>query len=489
MHVSIRNQATEAQSVFHFPFSIFHLSLVKPRFFNGEWKITNDKWKMLCLFVPLWLLIIGLCAITAEAQKKDAQKKDDSQDSRPTLEPRNPYREVTREALLNDMQIISLRRSGDTSIKIDLVIKGGAKFDLAGKTGLAKLTQETLLAVNPNLKAELESLQAKIDWGVDEDSTWFHIETPATNMDTVLEIVGRLLVVENIRPEAFNSAQEAHINRIKSNRLSHVGLADKAFMSALFGDHPYGHNIDGSVESVTSIKRGDVYDFMRRFYISNNTFAVVIGNITTDRAIRPFKLFFGGWTKGQIIPPTFRPPKQIAQLKLVKIEAPEASKVEIRCGVLGVKHTDPDYLTTAVLARILSARIQKEGGEATVNSLPRVLPGPFFLSASVPAEQAPAFSRRATEIFSGLTTSPVSGEELAAAKTALANEYSARTPEYYLREIEVYSLPRNYPLEVTKKIESISATDIERVSKKLLEANALTVVVVGKVNEGFKTNP
>jgi zinc protease len=469
MHGLIRNR-----SIFPLSFVICHLSLIRSCFFNGKWK----------MLLPLWLLIIGLCGVTAEAQKKDGD-----QDSRPILTPANPYREVTRESLLNGMQIISLGRSGDKSVKVDLVIRGGAKFDLAGKTGLAKLTQESLLAVNPNLEAELESLQAKIDWGVDPDSTWFRIETPATNMDTVIEIVGRLLVVENIRPDAFKGAQEEQLNRIKSNTLSHAERADDSFMKALYGDHPYGHTIDGSVESVTAIKRGDVYDFMRRFYISNNSFAVVTGNITPERALKPFKLFFGGWTKSQVIPPTFRPPKQVAQLKLVKIDAPDAARVEIRCGVLGVKHTDPDYLKTEVLARILSARIQKEGGEITVKSLPRILPGPFFLSASVPAEQAPAFSRRATEIFAALTTSPVSAEEMSAAKTALANEYSARPPEYYLREIGVYSLPRNYPLEVVKKIEAISEADIERVSKKLLEANALTVVVLGKVDENFKTNP
>jgi zinc protease len=476
MHGLIQNRR-----IFHLSFVICHLLLTRLWFFNGKWKMKNGKWKML---LPLWLLLILLCAVTAEAQKKDGE-----QDSRPILTPSNPYREVTREPLLNGMQIVSLGRSGDKSVKVDLVIRGGAKFDLAGKTGLAKLTQETLLAVNPNLKEELESLQAKIDWGVDPDSTWFHIETPASNMDTVLEIVGRLLVVENIRADAFNHAQEAQLSRIKSNLLSNAERADSSFMNALYGEHPYGHNIDGSVESVTAIKRGDVYDFMRRFYISNNSFAVIIGNITPERAIKPFKLFFGGWTKGQVVPATFRPPRQIAQVKLVKIESPDSDKVEIRCGVLGVKHTDPDYLTTAVMARILSAKIQKDGGEIAVKSLPRVLPGPFFLSASVPAEQAPAFSRRATEIFSALATSPVSAEEMAAAKTALANEYSAQPPEYYLRKIEVYSLPRNYPLEVAKKIEAISATDVERVSKKLLEANALTVLVLGKIDENFKSNP
>jgi zinc protease len=440
------------------------------------------------------LVILSLiaAALTANAQndsQKDAQKKNETQDSRPILSPANPYREVTRESLLNGMHVISLGRTSNTTIKIDLVVKGGAKFDLAGKTGLAKLTQETLLAVNPNLKAELESLNAEIDWGVDLDKTWFHIETPLASMDTVLEIVGRLLVVENIRPDALKRAQEEHVNRIKAKEISPAERADDSFMKALFGDHPYGHNIDGTAESVTAIKLGDVYDYLKRFYISNNAFVVITGNITSDRALRPFKTYFGGWIKGQVVPATFRPPRQVARLNLVKVEAPDLPKVEIRGGVLGVKYTDPDYLFTEALALVLSSRMNRNASGCALKSMQRVLPGPFFFSASVPAEEAPAFSRALTEIFTSITTAPISPEELAAAKTALTNEYSSRPPEIYLLEIEAYSLPRNFPLEIAKKIDAISIADLARVSKKLLDANALTVVVLGRVKEGFESTP
>jgi zinc protease len=448
--------------------------------------------KSLLVKLSLILLLNAAATLTGNAQndsQKDAQKKNETQDSRPILSPANPYREVTRESLLNGMHVISLGRTSNTTIKLDLIIKGGAKFDLAGKTGLAKLTQETLLAVNPNLKAELESLNAEIDWGVDIDKTWFHIETPLASMDTVLEIVGRLLVVENVRAEAFKRAQEEHLDRIKTIEKSPAERADASFMNALFGDHPYGHNIDGTAESVTAIKQGDVYDYLKRFYISNNSFVVITGNITSERALRPFKSFFGGWIKGQVVPATFRPPRQVARLNLVKIETPDEPNVEIRGGVLGVKYNDPDYLSTEALTLVLAARMKRDAEGCSVKTMRRVLPGPFFFSASVPADKAPAFSRAATEGFTSIATTPVSPEELAAAKTALTNEYSSRPPEVYLLEIEAYSLPRNFPLEIAKKIDAISVADLARVSKKLLEANALTVVVLGKVNEGFKSTP
>jgi predicted Zn-dependent peptidase len=50
-------------------------------------------------------------------------------------------------------------------------------------------------------------------------------------------------------------------------------------------------------------------------------------------------------------------------------------------------------------------------------------------------------------------------------------------------------LPKNYPLNVKENIEKISAADVQRVAKRLFDANAMTVVALGRVNESFKTQP
>jgi zinc protease len=339
----------------------------------------------------------------------------------------------------------------------------------------------------------LESLQAKIDWGVNSDTTWFQIETPPNNFESVLEIFGRLLVTDNVRPEAFKNAQQQLIENNKSRRLSPAEQADEAFLAALYGDHPYGHTIDGSAASVAGIKQGDVYDFMRRLYLANDVSTIIVGKVSQERAMRAFKIFFGGWIKGQIAPNTFRPPKQVALLNLVKIDAPDATEVELRGGLVGVRHNDPDFLTTEIMAQILSARLKKSAeGMARaidVKAPPRILPGPFYYTATAPADKVQALSRLATEAFATLATAPVSNEELAAAKSALAAEYSAKPVERYLREIEIYSLPRNYPEKITPNIEKIAAADIHRVAKKLFETNAMTIVVSGKLGDIFKSNP
>ena len=115
--------------------------------------------------------------------------------------------------------------------------------------------------------------------------------------------------------------------------------------------------------------------------------------------------------------------------------------------------------------------------------------GPFYFSASIPADQASAFSRKATESFASLATTAVSTEELAAAKSGLAEEHAARSVEDYLREIEIFRAPKNYPLTVKEAIEKITSADVQRVAKRLFDANAMTVVALGRVGENFKSNP
>ncbi len=431
------------------------------------------------------------CALLFSVLPVSAQKKNKTNPAVPEATQVTPYSSVRRDNLLNGLQLITLDRQSDAIVKCDLVIRGGAMFDLIGKTGLAALTQDSLMAVNPRIKEELASLGAKIDWGVTWDTTWFHIETPANNFGAAFELVARLLVVETIRPDAFKKAQQSQLDELKAHKPAAAQQANEAFLNAIYGVHPYGHNIEGNEKTIAAITQGDVYDIVRKFYIANNASAIIAGNIPHERVMQVFKVLFGGWAKGQIVPATFRQPTQTSKLKLVKVDLPDPGNVELRGGLIGVKRSDTDYLTTDVMARVLANRLKRDtdatSATLSVKADPRILSGPVFFSASVPGDKAAEFSRRATETFAALATAPISEAEVAVAKSSLAGEYAARSIEFNLREIEMFLLPRNFPTEVAGLIGKISAADVQRVAKRLFDANALTVVVAGKVNDALNS--
>ena len=54
-----------------------------------------------------------------------------------------------------------------------------------------------------------------------------------------------------------------------------------------------------------------------------------------------------------------------------------------------------------------------------------------------------------------------------------------------LHEVESFGLAKNFPIVWSSRIDGITSADIQRVAKRLLEANALTVVVLGPASAGM----
>ncbi len=421
------------------------------------------------------------------AQKDKGKSQKLSSPAVPEVAPRTPFSDVRRDSLLNGLQIVTLEKNDSPKVICHLTVRGGAMFDLIGKAGVAALTVETLLAVNPNLKEELVTLEASMDWGVTLDHTWFRIEAPAQNLQETISIIARLLVTDNLRKDAFATAHKAHLDRVKAWQLPAAAQADEAFIAALYGDHPYAHNSEGDATTIARIPYGDVYDFYKRVYLANNMFAVVEGNIKREKVMGIFRTYFGGWVKGLPAPPTFRPPLRTSEVRVIKIEQANLSNVEIRGGVIGVSHTDADYLATVLLSRVLDKRLKQIEATSVTSFAPHILAAPVHFSASVPTERAVEISRQMTDVFSLLSKNEISELELATAQSALLNEHHAKSVSEYLREIAAYRLPETYPLNFENKVKAVTTLDLQRVAKRLLDANALTVLVMGKVNENFKS--
>lgn len=439
------------------------------------------------------VLIVALAFLLMGGLVVSAQKKGDGKNAVITpAAPSTPFSEVRRDALLNGLQLVTYETSSE-KVKCELIVHSGSMFDLEGKTGLASLTQASLLAVNPQLKEEIESLKGEITWGLDWDATWYRLEVPPTALETALEILARQVVVENVRNDALKRAQAAHLERVISerNQLTPIARADEAFFRALYRDHPYGRTIEGDAKTVAGVVQGDVYDYERRFYLANNASFVVTGPVRHERVLRTLKFLFGGWVKGALVPPTFRQPLRTTEVRVVKVEAPEVPKVELRAGLIGVRATDPDFLVVQVLTRVLEARLKRDASvqasdRVAIVAPQRLLPGPIFISASIAPERAQAFSRAATDGFATMASGIVEAEELSSAKASLTSERSAMSIGDQLREIEFYGLPRNYPLNFAPRLGAVTAGDVQRVAQRLLAANALTVVVLGPVGESFK---
>src|SRR5690606_7477200 len=64
----------------------------------------------------------------------------------------------------------------------------------------------------------------------------------------------------------------------------------------LFGDHPYGRDVNGTPESLKAVSKQDIIKHYLTYYRPNNSSIAVVGNFNKDYEKRVQEVF-GKWTK------------------------------------------------------------------------------------------------------------------------------------------------------------------------------------------------
>ncbi|MEW6733395.1 MAG: pitrilysin family protein [Acidobacteriota bacterium] len=397
-----------------------------------------------------------------------------------------------REKLLNGLSVLVIERPNSGNVALHIVIKSGTTFDPLGKSGVADLTAQMMLRggsggwTGERLKEELSDINARLEITTGWDATELRMLGRSADIDALVNILGRVITQPQFVEQSF---EQLKAERIKSLEVAPVPttLADEAFFNALYGSHPYGHNVIGTKESLAPLTRFDINDFYNRFYLANNSSLIIVGDVSIERMLPSLRKAFGGWRKGNIPPYTFVPPKENPGVNIRLIERADQTTTEIRLGNFTLRRTDSDYLPTQLLVAILNRRLaaHKELKLEAVLAA-RKLRGPFLVSASVPVKEAPTVLSATLAEIKRLGER-IEAAELQAAKDQLIEEYKAgfnANTEIAARwaEVENYNLGSAYVINYTRQVNQISIEDLRRVTKYFSPDN-LTIAVLGRARE------
>ena len=196
--------------------------------------------------------------------------------------------------------------------------------------------------------------------------------------------------------------------------------------------------------------------------------------------MRALRQLLGSWQKGdRIVPATFRQPGAVDDRVLV-INQPEASNVQIRLAVRGLPRSDSDAVAAFPLAFVANQRWRAAVPEL-VSSDVRVetnaLSGILKFAATAPAASAAKAIAAAKKVMTDLSQSPPTEVEM-----GTSIPMSKGTPAevaYAWLEAETYKLPPNALGNVR-----LRPDDIRRVAARLFGNSApLAIVVLGNAAE------
>lgn len=177
----------------------------------------------------------------------------------------------------------------DVSVQFD----AGQRRDPAGKAGLAELTVASLTRGVTDASGTLTEAQildgfadvaAQQHDGAGQDRAGVSLRTLSSpaEREAALTLLARMLAHPSFPQASLERDRALAIANIKEELTKPEVIAEKAFMHAAYGSHPYA--MDASEASMQAITREDLQAFHRAHYVANRAVIALIGDINLEQA-------------------------------------------------------------------------------------------------------------------------------------------------------------------------------------------------------------
>ena len=378
--------------------------------------------------------------------------------------------------------------------------RGGGGLDPAGKEGLARMVSATLDEGAAELDSQafqrrLEDLAVTLRFDAGHDSFSGRLKTLTGNVDAAFELMGLAVTAARFDAEPVERIRGQIVAGLKRDSEDPDFIAQRTLSQTLFPDHPYGRPTRGTEESIAALGADDLKDFTARRLARDNMVIGVVGDIEPEVLAGLLDATFGGlpararpWTLPEV------EPAATGKITVVRKLVPQSVIVFAQGGL---KRDHPDYYTAVVMNYVLGggafgSRLHQEVREkrGLAYSVYSAL-YPYDHSAMIWGAAGTANARVGETVqvvreeWRRMAVEGVGETELADAKTYLTGSFPLRFSSSeriasILVAMQLDFLGIDYLDRRNGLIEAVTRDGVNRVARQLLDADKLTMVVVGQ---------
>ena len=384
---------------------------------------------------------------------------------------------------------------------IDMAVNfpAGSARDTKATSGVAGVTRYmmTLGAAGMNeevITNKFADIGAVLGGELDSDRAAFKLRTLTSESIKALETFNQILHKPDFPQVALDREKVRIIAAINESATQPESISNKAFMKALYGEHPYGLDESGEVNTITAMKRDDLVAFYNQFYTAKSAVIALIGDMTETEAHAIAESTSAGLPKTSAV-------QKIAEVALPtspnmqSINHP-ATQAHILLGYPGIKRGDADYFSLYVgnyilggggfVSRLTEEVREKRGLVYSVYSyfMPMAELGPFQIGLQTKKEQADEALKVVNETVAKYIKNGPTEKELKAAKDNLIGGFPMRIDSNgkildYLSVIGFYRLPMTYLDDFNKEIAKVTTIKIKDAFQRRVKPEHFVSVTVG----------
>jgi zinc protease len=409
-----------------------------------------------------------------------------------------------REVLPNGMVLLHAERTGLPIVKVVLAIKAGSVYDPPGKGGIANLTADllnegTTTRSSRDISDAIDFVGGSLGTSGGEDYVTVSLSVLKKDVSLGFDLLSDIVLRPAFKEEEIKRRRAIIKSSIIRQKEDPASVASKAFLKAVFGEHPYGSPVEGTEESLDGITRQDIVAFYESYYQPNNAIISVVGDIDREEVRALLKRFFVGWHRKEIATSPLPVAGRAEGPKVVKIQK-DITQANVILGHLGISRENPDYYAVSVMNYILggggfASRLMdnirdNKGLSYDVRSFFSANKFGGFFEAELQTKNATANAAIAEILkeMERIRTEPVTDKELKDAQSYLTGSFPLRIDSdsriaSFLTAVEYYGLGSDYVDKYKEYINAVTKEDVLRVAKKYLDPKNYVLVVVGNLEK------
>lgn len=385
-------------------------------------------------------------------------------------------------------------------LDISVEFAAGSGMDMPSKSGCANLVRHMLSLgagglTEDQITTALVDVRAQIHGHFDRDRAGISLRTMSSERERkqALDVMARIIQNPEFSQPVLTREKARIVAGIKESSTKPDYIADQELMKMLYGNHPYGLNEVGEIDTVSSLQRQDLFDFYRSHYVTHQAVIAIIGDVTRLEAEAIVKSLTENLSSSnhQATVPAVQAPAS----GIKRISHP-ATQSHIQLAYPGLRRIDPDYFPLLVgnhilggggfVSRLMEEVRQQRGLAYSVSSYfsPLKEQGPFLIGLQTKKDQSEEAFALTQKVLSDFVKAGPTKEELTASKKNIIGGFPLRIDSNskilnYLSMIGFYNLPLTYLDDYLIAVEAVTIEQIRDAFQRRIQPDGMVAVIVG----------
>lgn len=204
---------------------------------------------------------------------------------------------VRRTTLPGGLRVVTEFVPGVRSASVGVWVAVGSRDEGPSVAGAAHFLEHLLFKSTPTRSAleiaqVMDGVGGELNAFTSKESTCFYAHVLDDDIELAIDLVSDVVLRGRCRSADVDVERQVVLEEISMRDDDPEDLLGDLFLEAMFGDHPVGRPVIGTVESIESMTRAQLRSFHSRRYTPDRMVVAVAGNVDHRRTVALVKRAF-----------------------------------------------------------------------------------------------------------------------------------------------------------------------------------------------------